>query len=141
MEENHVYLMIEPLGSSQDVTDTLGLQPTKAWNAGDKKPPPSPAHYSSSKWLLESGAARDSSLEEHAAALLSVLEPIAEKVLSISSKSRACVFFASYCKDIHPGYIFSSAIVARIAALGLGMEFDIYPMSGKAVGANNSFQG
>ena len=108
------------------VTSIMGVQPTEGWVRGDAVPRHPTAKRTHSRWALHSGLPRTSPFEAHLLALLDKLEVLADPVRRVASRFTAGVQAAIYTADANPGMEVSAAAAKRLAALGLGIDFDIY---------------
>ena len=67
----YAYLCITGVGSSQKITDALGIEPTKEWSEGD---PWMPASQNAKRffmhWDLESGLDHNADLNDHIRAIM-----------------------------------------------------------------------
>lgn len=79
----YAYLRIIGKGDHKIITDTLGIEPTNAWNEGDDNPRNNrPRKFTS--WQLESGLDDTNPVKDHLEKLFAKLEPIQQKLLSLS---------------------------------------------------------
>ena len=128
MDEIHVYLSIsdfEPAAPS-DVTALLGMEPTAAWRKGDAIAGLRRACRPTSAWRLQNPLPRTASFEDQLQALLEILEPGADQVRAAAERYGAQISCAAYFASFNPGFGLSADHVARVAALGLSMDFDLY---------------
>ena len=128
MDEIHVYLSVsgfEPAPPAE-VTALLGLEPTAAWKDGDRVPGRPDARRPGSAWRIQSPPPRTATFEDQLQALLEILETRADQVRAAAKRYHAQISCAGYFASFNPGFGLSAQHVARIAALGLSMDFDLY---------------
>jgi hypothetical protein len=101
----------------------LKIAPSEVKRIGEKSTRPIQRDW----WTLISPLPRgESFLQDHIEALLKVLEP---KALELSSLGEKCSFginCVGYYYGANPGLGLSAALIRRLAALGLGIDFDLY---------------
>jgi hypothetical protein len=128
MDQIHIYLSIsgfEPAPPAQ-ITALVGLEPTAAWTDGDRVPGHSRARRPGSAWRIQSPLPRTASFQDQIQALLEILESRANQVRAAADRYHAQISCAGYFASFNPGFGLSAGHVARIAALGLSMDFDLY---------------
>ena len=106
------------------VTALLGVEPTKAWAAGDLGPGGEPWRYG--RWELASPAGEAASVEDQLAALLPLLEARADAVAEAARRYAVGIQCAAYFREVNPGFHLDAGLLARVAALGLSLDFDMY---------------
>jgi len=111
-------------GSPQAVTDLLGIAPTEAWATGDPGLRGHPRRFA--RWNLASPAGETATVEDQLTALLPLLEARAAAVAEAARRFEAGIHCAAYFRDVNPGFHLDAAMVARVAALGLSLDFDLY---------------
>jgi hypothetical protein len=77
-------------------------------------------------WRITSGLADTDSIERHLEALLETLERYDTGVRRAAAEHDAGINCAAYWRTSQPGFHLSELIVARVAALGLSLDFDMY---------------
>jgi hypothetical protein len=111
--------------SIAEITQQMGIEPTRAWNKGD--PGTYKRQMAFSGWDLYSPSPRgDKFIHEQLEALLPVLEERAAAVHSIAAKYDAGINCVGYFENYSPGFHLSKETVSRVAALGLSVDFDLY---------------
>jgi hypothetical protein len=140
MDEIHVFLSILEFDPAPpaEVTALLGLQPTAAWVKGDLVPGHPHADRPCSAWRIQSPLPRTATFEDQLHALLDILETRADQVRAASKRYGAQLTCAAYFDSVNPGFGLAADDVARIAALGLSMDFDLYCLAGAADAADPS---
>jgi len=125
MTRIHVYFAVHGFGESpQVVTELLGIAPTTAWAVGDAGPHGSARHLA--RWSLASPAGETATVEDQLAELLPPLEARAASVAETARQFDAGIECAAYFHEVNPGFHLDAALVARVAALGLSLDFDLY---------------
>lgn len=139
MDRIDVYLSIsdfEPAAPS-DVTALLGMEPTAAWKKDERVPGAPRARRPTSAWRLQSPLPRTAAFEDQLRALLDILETKADNVRAAARRYGAQITCAAYFHGVNPGFGLSASDLARIAALGLAMDFDLYCLGGAADAADS----
>ena len=127
MNKIHVFFGVFGFGQDpQVVTDILQIEPSKAWVKGERMPGGKRGARTHSRWVLESPLERSAGVEEQLSALLPLLEARATEVAEVSRRFEAGLMCACYFRETNPGIHLDSALLRRIAALGLGFDFDLY---------------
>jgi Domain of unknown function (DUF4279) len=126
-DKAHVFLSVLDFGDDPlIVTSRIGLSPTSAWRQGDPMPPHPTATRNHSRWSFQSPLPLETHVEQHLAALLTLLEPHAESIQECSAEFSLELCCAIYYEDFTPGIHLSSEILQRIAALGIPLDLDLY---------------
>ena len=130
MTEIRVYLGVFRFGDDpQVVTDLLGIAPTKAWARGTPmagKAGERGATWRYARWELASPAGEGAGVAEQLAALLPLLEARAVVLAEARRRFGAGLACAAYFREVNPGFHLDAELVARVAALGLSFDFDLY---------------
>jgi Domain of unknown function (DUF4279) len=114
--------------SPEEVTALLGFTPSslEAVRTAERKVLPSHPNM----WLRQSSVPRgDSLLQDHLEGLLQILEPHREAVVSFASKGQAGINCVGYYYGANPGLHLSASLLARLTALELPVDFDLYNYS------------
>ncbi|MCA8955615.1 MAG: DUF4279 domain-containing protein [Planctomycetes bacterium] len=131
--ETHVFFLVLEFGDDvAAVTAALGVEPSEAWLRGDRIAPHPSARQTHSRWQLDSGLPPHGCFEDQLNALLDRLEQRTEGVRHVASRFDAGVRAAIYTSEVNPEWCVSPRAVRRLAALGLGIEFDVYRLPGDA---------
>ncbi|MCU1292630.1 MAG: hypothetical protein JWP08_1480 [Bryobacterales bacterium] len=128
MEYNaHVFFAVFEFGQDACVvTQLAGFEPTEAWVVVQPMRKHPDVTHRHSRWTLKSPLPLSASVEEHLNALLSALEPNAEGIRAIQSRFPTHIGCAVYFQTHNPGFQLSATVTARVAALGLVLDFDLY---------------
>lgn len=127
--ESHVGFCVYEFGNDPSVvTNLICLAPTKSWLVGDPIFNHPTATRSNTKWEFESPLPLESDVEDHIEALLSVLEEnvegVSKAVEHFSAEIRCTIYY--YENSCNQGFNLSENVIARIAKLGLSIDFDLY---------------
>lgn len=128
MDRIHLYLSVfdfDPAPPS-DVTALLGIDPTTAWMEGEPVSGHPTARRTFSSWQLKSPLPLTTGFEEQMEALLRIMEDRAEQVRLVNERFGAQIGCAAYFQSVNPGFGLSADHCARIAVLGLSLDFDLY---------------
>lgn len=110
----------------EEISSLVGAFPTEAWSKGD------PGRYNPSRpdsgWCLRSPLPdSNTDLVEHIEALLPLLERNVSGIRALGAQYETyLVCVGRYNESISPGLWLSREVVARIAALGLALDADLY---------------
>ncbi len=123
----HVFFAVFEFGQEDSVVTALaGFEPTESWVVGQPMRQRADVPHRFSRWTFKSPLTLSASVEEHLDALLSALEPNAAGVRAVRSRFPAHIGCAVYFRTHNPGFQLSEKITARVAALGLVLDFDLY---------------
>lgn len=131
--KTYVYFAVFDFGDDpQVVSAIMGMEPTGAWIKGERYDSASPnARRTHSRWFLESGLDQAEALELHLDALLAKLELRHAQVGLIHARFRAHIAIAQYFHERNPGFVLTPETLARVAKLGLAVDFDQYCLGGE----------
>lgn len=125
--EAHVFFAVFGFGLEVSVVSALaGFEPTQSWVVGQQMRQRADVPHRFSRWTFKSPLPLSAAVEEHLDALLSALEPTAAGVRAVRSRFPAHIGCAVYFRTHNPGFQLSETITARVAALGLVLDFDLY---------------
>ncbi|HEU6450556.1 MAG TPA: DUF4279 domain-containing protein [Gemmatimonadaceae bacterium] len=130
--EIHVFLGVFKFGDDpQVVTDLLGIRPTSVIVPGTPMrggPGERGLPWRYGRWELTSPAGPSASVEEQLLALLPLLEERADAIREANARFEVGIMCAAYFREVNPGFHLDSALLARLAALRLDIDFDLYCM-------------
>jgi hypothetical protein len=110
------------------ISSQLKLTPTSVQSVGDLKKHGPPAKFNS--WEFLSPLTRgENLLQEYLESLLQVLEPNAEAVREIAARYSAGINCVGYYFGSNPGLHLSASLLARLSALQVAVDFDLYNYS------------
>jgi hypothetical protein len=132
LNEIRVFLGVFKFGDDpRVVTDLLGIEPTSAIAPGTPmrgKPGERGLRWRHGRWELASPAGRSASVEDQLLALLPLLEEREEAIREANARFEVGIMCAAYFYQVNPGFHLDSALLGRLAALGLDLDFDLYCM-------------
>jgi hypothetical protein len=126
MYDTYAYFWVgEFEGSPEAVTAVLGLEPTETWKKGDPWLENRPRQ--SSRWRLMSPLPRtEMFMDKHLEALLSILEPKTAAIRVLQTEHEIGINCVGYFYGENPGFHLSRGLIARLHALSLDIDFDLY---------------
>lgn len=112
--EAQVFFAVFEFGQdAQVVTQLAGFEPTEAWVVGQPMQQQSTVTHRFSRWTFKSPLPLSAPIEDHLASLVTARFP-------------AHIAIATYFRTFTPGFHLPQQLLARVAALGLGIDFDLY---------------
>ena len=123
---HHVYFAVFGFGDDPAVvTRAMGIEPTEAWVKGEPGGERGGVR-THSRWVLRSALRLAEPVDAHFDDLLPRLECRREAVADVRARFDARLAVAAYAHEVNPGFRLSAAVVQRVAALGLALDFDVY---------------
>jgi Domain of unknown function (DUF4279) len=111
--------------SHSDISARIGLAPTSTRSIGDKGQYGPPVK--SNSWQLLSPLPRgEGLLQDYLESLLDVIEPSATAIRELSTICSAGINCVGYYYGSNPGLHLTPKLLARLAALHLPIDFDLY---------------
>ena len=107
------------------ITAAVGVQPSRAWKAGDMVRPSS-APRRTSGWMLEAPAGSGDDFEARAVWLLGQLPSDLRRLESVSSCWSAKLYASVYTSGDRPPLFLSPAVVQRLSELGAAIDIDLF---------------
>ena len=130
--KNRVFVSLD-VESTEIAPDRLavmiGLEADRSWRVGDKRGK-SQIRETTNGWSVSSGLDEGASLEDHMAALLQRLQPVADRISKLPSETAVELSCAVYADD-PPALAFSPKVVEQMAVLKAGLDIDLYIMGEK----------
>ena len=127
----YAYFTVVGSGDHNRITEILGVEPSSAFTEGT----PIPGRftkYGSTKWRIDSAINRDcllhECLEEHVENVVGQVERIKDKLNLLDPDYEKYIQCVAYYEGSNLGLWLSSDILKRIAALSIGIEFDLYSL-------------
>lgn len=121
------FVVSEFPGSPSDVSEVIGREPDHQWGLGDPVPGHPRARRPSANWELTSPLPQTAGIEDQLRALLPLLEERTDAVRAAARCWWAGINCAAYFYGPKPGMdVLDPGILARIAALGVPLDFDLY---------------
>lgn len=127
MDETRLYFAVTDFGDDPEIiTRLLGVTPTRVVIRGVPRPdrPRPPAREE--LWALDSRLPGSASFETHLDGLLTELERNPGAVQEVAARYDVGFQCHSHFETCNPGFALPSELVRRVAALGLGFDFDLY---------------
>jgi len=128
-EENFVRLkIISPIYTPEYIDNFVGICHDKSWKTGDCRGR-TIIKEKNNGWILNSLLEKEKHLYDHIESLIKRIDPIAEKIKSLSKESHVEVEFscAIYYKN-EPPLHFDANIVSKISYIGASLDIDLYYM-------------
>ncbi|MGH8613724.1 MAG: DUF4279 domain-containing protein [Gammaproteobacteria bacterium] len=127
-DREYAYLRIAGKGDHKVITDTLGIEPTNAWNEGDINPRNNkPRKFTS--WQLESGLDDTHPIKDHLETLFAKLEPLQQKLHSLSESYEIYVECVGYFPPSGHGIHLDKEVIRKAASIGAAFDLDFYYIS------------
>jgi hypothetical protein len=125
-----LYVALELLSSDtspDEISERLGLQPTKSWRAGETELHSTSPHKDS-RWILRLAARPAVDFTDLVEELLLQLDPCKAEVAALAQDSRfsARLSCIGYMTTIVPAVYFENQLLRRVAELGLDLNVDIF---------------
>lgn len=127
MSESKVHVRLKIISDAltpEQVSEIVGLKPTKSWRIGDRRGPTT-IKEKNNGWLLESDLPRDAPLETHVTSLLTRLAPFAERIESLAEENAVEFSCVAYAKEA-PTLNFDKSVLRQIVNLGASLDIDLY---------------
>ena len=112
-----------------EITATLGLEPTKTGRKGDlrslpeRKIPP----RRDSIWILNSPLADEKPLQDHLEWLLDQLEPKSATIEAVAAKYKAILMCGYSSESGQGGCTFAGKLLARLGQFAVPLILNLYP--------------
>ena len=125
----YAYFWVQGYVESHDeISACLHLKPTSTQSIGDIGSHGPPAKFN--QWQLLSPVSRgEGLLQDYLESLLNLLEPNAAAIRELASRYAAGINCVGYYYGSNPGLHLSSTLLARLAALQVPVDFDLYNYS------------
>ena len=122
----YAYFWVEGFDcTSADLTSQLGVEPSETSTAGDRTR--SGPLVKKNWWAVHSPLARgEHFIQDYLEALLPLLEARASVVKRLAERYSAGINCVGYYYGANPGLHLSASLIARLSALGLPIDFDLY---------------
>jgi hypothetical protein len=127
VDRNRLYFAVGDFGPDPDlVTQALGFAPTRVWIRGIPRPGTSGPPVRHELWAYDSPLPEAEPFEAHLEAILRILETNPNGVRQVATQFGAVLQCYSHYETTNPGIAIPPSLVRRVAALGLGFDFDLY---------------
>lgn len=121
----YAYFSVSGPGTHESVTDIIGLQPSQAWNAGDRSEQTGRVQKSM-RWRLDSGFDDTAPLERHLDNLLLFLMPREEQLRKLWPDYDLVIQCVGYYPPNGHGTHLNREVIRQAARLGLALDLDFY---------------
>ena len=108
------------------LTQALGVQPDQAWAKGDLRPSGRPR--SAGRWGLTPHCARSEPFEVQLSHLLTRLEALPVMLSTFIQQYGGTIIVGYSSAEANFGFSLERATIARLARLGVSLDFDLYPI-------------
>jgi len=109
-----------------EVTEVVGLAPTKLCKRGTQKRPQIATFNEGSRWIYSFCEGENSEPGELLGQFFNVLDERKSVLLELSRKMDICIFFAIYKGGYFPAVCISKRQVEFLNSIGARLDFDIY---------------
>jgi len=116
-------------GDPDRISEIMGVTPFRSWRKGDAGPSGSTRTHD--RWELRGPGCERELFSAQLEELLGILEDKKSAVQAVASEYDAGVMCtATFSEEYNPELHMSSSAIARLAALGLSCDFDLYMLGG-----------
>jgi hypothetical protein len=123
--EQYAYFTITDSFDPAEITQRLGVEPTKSWRKGDLHPK-NRLERKFSRWSLASRLDRSADLEDHIKDVLAQMDQKLETFQSVSREFGGCLQLVGYFRCQYPGLHFDRSTIEGLARYSLTVDFDFY---------------
>jgi hypothetical protein len=117
-------------GSAAGVTRSLGVEPTRSHEAGERRTERDPRPWPKAMWSLDSGLPWERQLDEHLTALCDVLGPKREALRRLAEEEHQLDWFCFVeVQGGQGGIALGPDLLLRMAELPVALDLDIYVSS------------
>lgn len=109
------------------LTDSLGIEPTRTWVAGEVNPRTRTVYHSNG-WMLESPLGEQHDLDPHVGWLLSRLPSDLDRLRELIGVFSAKLYCAIYTSGDRPTLFLDSRTLGRLSQLTASLDLDLYVM-------------
>lgn len=123
-----VFRFVGAIADATMLTKALGIEPTRAFSAGERMGPRSPL-AKNGIWSLDSPLPESTTLETHLRWLLERLLPAREKILEVldaDSRLSADFFCGLWLNEVNEGLELTATTLSDIGSLRASLGLDIY---------------
>ncbi|MFI1398636.1 DUF4279 domain-containing protein [Streptomyces sp. NPDC020681] len=115
--------------SAEEISEALGLDPHDKFEQGSLAIPCNPDSFrrESSVWILTSGLGSDRWPDEHAAALIKLLEGRHEALARLAADCEVELLLGFGSENGQGGCVLPSDLLKEVGLLGIDVVLDLYP--------------
>ena len=124
-DREYAYFFVAGPGTHESVTDILGLQPSEAWNVGDRSEQTGRVQKFM-QWRLNSGLDDTAPLKDHIEALLLFLLPREEQLRKLWLDYDLFIQGVGHYAPSGHGVHLNREVVRQAARLGVAFDLDFY---------------
>ncbi len=128
--KSEIYVSFNLIGldfNPDDITNKLGINPTKTWRVGDLIHPKTILKRKENGWSLQSQLNKYYQLEEHLKYLLNKIQPKSDFLKEICSKNYGELSCAIYVRgEERPSIHLDRDIITKINKLNCEIDIDLY---------------
>jgi hypothetical protein len=110
--------------TSEQIAEMIGLEADRSWRIGDKRGR-SQILETTNGWSVSSGLDEGANLDDHIAALLKRVQPVAGGIARLSGQVSVEISCAVYAVR-PPALAFPPRVVQQLADLKTGLDIDLY---------------
>ena len=127
----HVYFWAEGFAcSNSEVTALMAIEPSETRAAGDKAG--SGRVVRKNRWVRQSPLSRgEHPIQDYLEALLPLLELRSTTLKRLAEVCSVGINCVGYYYGSNPGLHLSASLIARLAVLGVAVDFDLYNHAGE----------
>lgn len=120
-----LFLIKEFMCDPSQLTNLLGIEPTRSWVAGEVNPH-TKAVYRTNGWMLESPLLEPQKLDPHVDWLLARLPSDLEGLRQTVGRFSAKLYAAVYTSGDRPTLFLDSNILGQLNRLSASLDLDLY---------------
>ncbi len=114
--------------SPEKISELLGIEATKQWKKGDIIDPRMKRRRENNGWMLESGLASDTTVDQQVKVLAEIFLPIKERFLALPKETMVAVNCVVYSTHGRPDISLPSDLVKAIGEIDADLDFDLYQL-------------
>ena len=111
---------------SQNITDKLGIIPTKTWKIGDLIHPKGTIKRKHNGWVIESNLSKDNEIEDHIKSLFEELRPVWGVLQEISNNYDLEISCVVYTDGEVPSIHLDQEIINKSQQINAEIDVDLY---------------
>lgn len=124
MNRNYAYIKFTGTGNVSLITQLLNLEPSLAWNLGDRRSDGS--IYNFSNWSYENNDFEKEQLDEAITEILIFVESNIGRFKQIPNCFALTIQCVGYHKSTFSGFYLSKQLIERLSTIGAAVDFDLY---------------
>ena len=124
MDENYAYISINGKEDVSLVSIALNLEPTDAWNVGDKRK--NGSIYDFSHWEYRLPEFEQEFMDESLRKVVEFIEAKKLKFNLIPDGFKAFISCAGFHEQRSQGFHLSADLIKKLGLIGIAVDFDLY---------------